>query len=217
MTVALDNFERFLHESADLPDLVHSGIAHAQFETIHPFMDGNGRVGRLLITFLLVHRGVLHRPLLYLSFFLKRFRAEYYDRLMAIREAGDWEGWIHFFLRGAADTAREATETARTIVELREEHRSLLQEKSVGVRAFDLLDLLYHRPLINVNLVKDELGISFLTASRLVERFERLDLLDEITGAARNRVFSYSPYLSVFDEPAPLPAEPEPLQTTVVP
>jgi Fic family protein len=217
MTVALDNFERFLHESADLPDLVHSGIAHAQFETIHPFMDGNGRVGRLLITFLLVHRGVLHRPLLYLSFFLKRFRAEYYDRLMAIREAGDWEGWIHFFLRGAADTAREATETARTIVELREEHRSLLQEKSVGVRAFDLLDLLYHRPLINVNLVKDELGISFLTASRLVERFERLDLLDEITGAARNRVFRYSPYLSVFDEPAPLPAEPEPLQTTVVP
>jgi Fic family protein len=98
MKQSLDNFERFLHDE-ELPALVHAGLAHAQFETIHPFLDGNGRVGRLLITFLLVHRGVLHRPLLYLSVYLKRHRAGYYDRLMAIRNSGDWESWLRFFLR----------------------------------------------------------------------------------------------------------------------
>jgi Fic family protein len=113
------NFERFLHDD-ELPALVHAGLAHAQFETIHPFLDGNGRVGRLLITFLLVFRGVLHRPLLYLSVYLKRNRAECYDRLMAIRNSGDWESWLRFFLTGVAQTAEEATATARAILELRE-------------------------------------------------------------------------------------------------
>ncbi|TAK67226.1 MAG: Fic family protein, partial [Dehalococcoidia bacterium] len=120
MNDALDNFERFLHERGDLPVLIHCGIAHAQFETIHPFLDGNGRVGRLLITFQLCHENVLQRPLLYLSNFLKRNRVEYYDRLMAVRTAGDWEGWLRFFLRGVAETAEEATLTARSIVSLRE-------------------------------------------------------------------------------------------------
>lgn len=117
---ALDNFERFLHRDNDMPALVHCGIAHVQFETIHPFLDGNGRVGRLLIAFLLVHRGVLHRPLLYLSAYLKHRRTEYYDRLMAVRTRGDWEGWLRFFLLGIAMTAEEATTTARAIVQLRE-------------------------------------------------------------------------------------------------
>ena len=101
MKQALDNFERFLYDD-ELPALIHVGLAHAQFETIHPFLDGNGRVGRLLISFLLVHRGVMHRPLLYLSVYLRRHRAEYYDRLTAIRESGDWEGWLRFFLTGVA-------------------------------------------------------------------------------------------------------------------
>jgi Fic family protein len=107
MHQALDNFEKFLHQEGDHPALIHCGLAHAQFETIHPFLDGNGRVGRLLITFLLVHRGILHRPLLYLSHYLKRYRSEYYDRLSAIREAGDWEGWLKFFLRGVARPRRK--------------------------------------------------------------------------------------------------------------
>src|SRR5947208_13215938 len=100
MRAALDNLERFLHQTEELPALIHCGLAHAQFETIHPFLDGNGRVGRLLITFLLCQQGILHRPLLYLSLYLKAHRTEYYDRLMAIRTDGDWEGWLKFFLRG---------------------------------------------------------------------------------------------------------------------
>jgi Fic family protein len=201
MKQALDNFERFLHQR-ELPSLIHAGLAHAQFETIHPFLDGNGRVGRLLITFLLVHRGVLHRPLLYLSVYLKRHRAEYYDRLMAIRNSGDWESWLHFFLTGVAQTAEEANGTARAILELREEHRHRIQEQTTGVNGLRLLDILFERPLVHVNLVKDRLGISFVTANRLVEQLASLGMVEEITGRKRDRIFSYTPYVALFqDEP----------------
>jgi Fic family protein len=124
---ALGDFEIFVHDDDLLPPLVLCGFAHAQFETIHPFLDGNGRVGRLLITFLLVYRGILHRPLLYLSYFFKLHRVEYYDRLTAVRIDGDWEGWLRFFLRGIQETATEATETARRIVRMAQEHRQLVQ------------------------------------------------------------------------------------------
>jgi Fic family protein len=201
MSQALDNFERFLHQD-ELPALIHAGLAHAQFETIHPFLDGNGRVGRLLITFLLVFRGVLHRPLLYLSVYLKRNRAEYYDRLMAIRNSGDWESWLRFFLTGVAQTAEEATATARAILELREEHRHRIQEQTAGVNSLRLLDLLFARPLVHVNLVKDSLGIAFVTANKLVEQLEGLGVVEEITGRKRDRIFSYTPYVALFqDEP----------------
>ena len=199
MHSALGDLERFLHDET-LPALVHSAVAHAQFETIHPFIDGNGRVGRLLITFLLVHRAVLHRPLLYLSLYLKRHRTEYYDRLMAIRRDGDWEGWVRFFLTGVGEAAREATENARSIHDLRERARNLLQSVNAGMRALDLLDILFQRPLVNVNLVKDALGVTFLTANRLVQRFVDFGILQEVTGAPRNRLFRYSAYLAIFED-----------------
>ncbi len=203
MHLALDDFELFLHEEGQLPVLIHAGLAHAQFETIHPFVDGNGRVGRLLITFQLVHRGVLHRPLLYLSHYLKRNRAEYYDRLTAIRQRGDWEGWVRFFLRGAAETATEATETARAILALREEHREMVRAHT-GLNGVRLLDLLYDRPLVNVNLVRDRLDVSFATANNLVSQFEQTGLLREITGGRRRRVFRYDSYLALLmEEDAP--------------
>lgn len=214
MLRSLDEFERFLHEDSGLPVLIHVGLAHAQFETIHPFLDGNGRVGRLLITFLLCHRAVLHRPLLYLSVYLKRHKAEYYDRLMGIREGGNWEGWLRFFLRGVHDTATEATDTARNIVQLREQHTRLIQDHGLGVNGLRLLDLLLRRPIVNVNLVKDRLGISFATANNQVEQFERLRLLEETTGQQRNRIFRYSSYLSLFDEVVPAPDQDVPVQTT---
>jgi Fic family protein len=214
MRQALDNFEKFLHEDGDVPVLIHCGLAHAQFETIHPFLDGNGRVGRLLIAFLLVHRRVLHRPLLYLSAYLKRRRAEYYDRLMAIREAGDWEGWLKFFLRGVGETAEEATRTAQEIVILREAHRSQIQEGGVGFNGLRLLDLLFQRPLVNIKLVRQRLGVTFTTATRLVEQFARLELLEEITGAQRGRVYRYAPYLRLFAEQERPVAEAGPLQAT---
>ena len=213
MQEALRGFELFLHHERQLPDLVHVGLAHAQFETIHPFNDGNGRVGRLLITFLLVYRGVLHRPLLYLSLYLKRHRAEYYDRLMAIREEGDWEGWLRFFLKGVVETAREATTTASTIVTMRERHRELIEHHGVGINGFRLLEALYTRPLIHVNAARDLLDVHYNTASKLIERFGELGLLEEITGKRRGRVFSYEPYLDLFRDERPIqdrPVETEP-------
>jgi Fic family protein len=200
MRASLDNFERWLHEDDEIPDLVRVGVAHAQFETIHPFLDGNGRVGRLLITFLLVHRNVLHRPLLYLSVFLRRNRAEYYDRLMAIRDSGDWEGWVRFFLRGVAETAEEATATVRAILDLREIHGRALTTEGLGVNAFRLHDFLLEQPRLTVGIAADRLGIAFPTANKLIERFTELGLLVEVTGRKRNRVFSYEPYLALFED-----------------
>jgi Fic family protein len=200
MEIALDNFEKFLHDTS-LPVLIHCGLAHAQFETIHPFHDGNGRVGRLLITLLLCERNVLHRPLLYLSLFLKLHRSEYYDRLMSIRRDGNWEGWLKFFLRGIEEVSRSATETARAIVKLRETHRHLIGENLAGRTAMGLklLDDLFEQPLVSVALVEKRLECSFVTAGKLVEQLEGLTLLREITGGQRNRRYRYDPYLALFD------------------
>ncbi|MBI2908438.1 MAG: Fic family protein [Chloroflexi bacterium] len=211
---ALGGFEHFLNEERELPDLIHCGLAHAQFETIHPFLDGNGRVGRLLITFLLCHREVLHRPLLYLSHYLKGHRAEYYDRLMAVREEGNWEGWLRFFLRGVAETATEATNTARSIVTLREEHRSLVQKQRAGLNGLRLLDVLFERPLVNVKLVMKHLKVAFVTANKLVEQFESLGLVKETSGGQRNRRYRYTPYLDLLTEPEPIREQDVPVQTT---
>jgi Fic family protein len=200
MKTALDNFEKFLHDTS-LPVLIHCGLAHAQFETIHPFLDGNGRVGRLLITFLLCERKVLHRPLLYLSLFLKVHRSEYYDRLMAVRRDGNWEGWLKFFLRGIEEVSQSATETARAIMNLREAHRQLISDKLAGRAALGmkLLDYLFEQPLVSVALVEKQLECSFVTANKLVEQLEELKVLRETTGWQRNRRYRYDPYLALFD------------------
>lgn len=200
MHAALDNFEKFLHAEHELPDLIVCGLAHAQFETIHPFLDGNGRVGRLLIAFLLVERGILNRPLLYISHYLKQHHGEYYDRLMAVRVKGDWEGWLRFFLLGVWETAEEATQTACTIVAMREEHRSLVRDRGMGDRGQQLLDLLFQRPLLNASVVAASLGVSFPTAGRLIAQAIGIGLLEEVTGARRNRRFRYAPYLALFED-----------------
>jgi Fic family protein len=198
MHQALDNLEKFLHDES-LPVLIHSGLAHAQFETIHPFFDGNGRVGRLLITFLFCQRGVLHRPLLYLSHFLRAHRAEYYDRLMAVRNSGGWEGLLKFFVRGVDEVSREATDTAKAILQMREGHRQIIA-KELGGNAFapPLLDFLFEQPLIAISLVERRLKCAYVTAGKVVEQFVRLGLLREITGNRRNRQFLYEPYLNLF-------------------
>lgn len=203
MKKALDKFEKFLHDES-LPVLVHTGLAHAQFETIHPFLDGNGRVGRLLITFLLCQRKVLNRPLLYLSHYLKAHRAEYYDRLMAIRNDGDWEGWLKFFLHGVEEVSEEAINTSRRIFALREAHRESIN-RSLGTTAASgmrLLDYLYEQPILNVRLVEKRLKSSFVTANKLIEQFVKLQILQETTGGLRNRRYSYVPYLALFESSA---------------
>lgn len=200
MMAALDHFERFLHDHGDLHPLVVCALAHAQFETIHPFLDGNGRVGRLLISFLLCHEGILHRPLLYLSHYLKRHRAEYYDRLMAVRIEGDWEGWVSFFLRGVWEVAQEAERTARRIVELRENTRRRLHAAGKSARTLALLDRLFVHPITDVNTAKDWLGITFAPANKMIHELIQLGLLEEITGSRRNRLFRFARYLALFDD-----------------
>ncbi len=205
---ALGNLERFLHERDRLPVLIQAGIAHAQFETIHPFLDGNGRVGRLLITFLLCEREILQRPLLYLSHFLKARRSEYYDRLMAIRNDGNWEGWLKFFLRGVFEVSTSATETARRILSLREDHRQLVVTRLGSTpHAPRLLDFLYEQPIVNVRSAERYLGCTYATANKLVEQFTTLGILREVTGGKRNRLYRYTEYLSLFDAAVPLPAK----------
>ena len=200
MNEALGNFEKFLHMESPLPALIHCGLAHAQFETIHPFLDGNGRVGRLLITFLLCHREILSRPLLYLSHHFKRHRTEYYDRLMAIRTSGDWEGWIGFFLTGVRDVSREAVNRSRAILHLRDEHMNRIQA-SLGLataNGFRLLDLLFRTPWVTTAQVQEYLQCTFPTANQMITKLERLGILQEVTGGKRNRQFVYTDYLSLF-------------------
>lgn len=194
MHPALDNLERFLHDTDSFPVLVHCAVAHAQFETIHPFIDGNGRVGRLLITYLLCQREILHRPLLYLSSYLKAHRDEYYNRLMAIRLSGDWEGWIKFFLRGVFQVSQAASNTARKVLELRERHRQ-------KVKVQPLLDYLFEQPLVSIQMVEHRLGCRFVTAGKYVEQFVEAGLLRETTGFQRNRRYRFDSYLLLFESP----------------
>jgi Fic family protein len=196
----LGALELFLHDQT-LPPLVHAALVHAQFETIRPFLDGNGRVGRLLVTFLLCEREVLARPLLYLSHYLKRHRAEYYDRLQAVRLDGKWEEWVAFFLRGVAEVAAEAHSTARKIVDLREEHRALLQTAGrSAANQLRLLDLMYEQPVLTPRGVERRLGVTYPTAASLIGRMERHGLLHETTGKQRGRRYTYAPYVEMFED-----------------
>lgn len=199
---ALSDLERFMHAKDSMPALIRIGLTHAQFETIHPFLDGNGRVGRLLITFLLCEQGTLLSPVLYLSHYFKANRAEYYEHLQNIRQDGGWEAWLKFFLRGVADVSWEATETARAIVNLRETDRDKIINElgRVAGNALKVHELLFRFPLVSVNPIADMLEVSFTSANRLIERMVEVGILVESTGNARNRVFNYSNYISLFSD-----------------
>ena len=198
---ALGDLERFLHAQDNLPTLLKIGLAHAQFETIHPFLDGNGRIGRLLIAFLLTEREVLRRPVLYISHYFARHRQSYYDYLQAVRDQGDWEGWIRFFLKGVAEVSAEAAATVRRILLLREEHRRSVTE-SLGRAAGNglrVLEDLYERPVVSVNSVRRLIGTTYTAANLLVSRLVDVGVLSETTGRARNRVFAYRSYIDLFE------------------
>ncbi|MBP7982067.1 MAG: Fic family protein, partial [Arenimonas sp.] len=197
---ALGSLEKFLHSESDLPQLVQIGLAHAQFETIHPFLDGNGRIGRLLITFLLCQREILLKPVLYLSHYFKQHRSEYYERLQAVRDSGDWEQWLAFFLRGVISVSREATETSRRILALREDHRERVTAHlgRVAGNGHRVLETLYQRPILTVADVQSLTGTTYTAANSLVSRLVELKILMEATGYRRNRVFRYQPYIAIF-------------------
>ena len=198
----MGDFERFLHdEHTDLPVLVRAGLAHVQFETIHPFLDGNGRVGRLLITLLLCHAGILREPLLYLSLYFKQNRSTYYTLLDTVRREGDWEAWLDFFLEGVRQTAEGAVDAARRLVDLFQKDRERVV--SYGRRAGSALrvhDALKVRPITSLPEVCQRTGISFPTASTAMGILTKLGIAREITGKARNRVYVYERYVSILDE-----------------
>lgn len=198
---AIHDLEIYLNDSDD-PPLVLTGLAHAQFETIHPFLDGNGRVGRLLITLLLVQRGALARPLLYLSLFFMQNRSEYYDRLNAIRTQGDWEGWLKFFLTGVTSTANDAVRVAAELSALTNDHRKTAISHNFGKYGWPLLELLAEQPIMTIKYATAKLGATSTTIGGLLDQMASLGIVTEITGRQRNRVYRYSPFLNILADDA---------------
>jgi Fic family protein len=198
----LSQLESFLHSDSQLPLLVKIGLAHVQFETIHPFLDGNGRVGRLLITFLLCEQEVLLKPVLYLSHYFKRYRQRYYEQLQAVRDRGTWEAWLAFFLQGVIEVSKQATETARQILTLRENHRHAITDHlgRTAANGYRVLEHLYEHPIVSVNEVQELIGTTYQAANELVSKFVDTAILVEVTGQARNRRFMYQKYIELFHD-----------------
>ncbi len=195
----LDAFEKFLHnEDVKLPILIKVALAHVQFETIHPFLDGNGRLGRLLITFILCMEGVLKEPLLYLSLYFRANRQEYYDHLQSVRETGDWESWIKFFLNGVIDTATQATDTAQEIMALFKADRSSIEKSGKSTSAtLSIHRYLQHHPVANTRKIKEGCNVSLPTVLRSLGTLATLGIVRETTGKERNKIFAYQKYLDI--------------------
>ena len=193
--------ERFIHEDVPLPALIKAGIAHVQFETIHPFLDGNGRVGRLLISLLLHEARVLRQPLLYLSLYLKQNRPDYYRLLDTVRNDGDWEAWLEFFLTGVAETASAAVETAHRLLELfAADERALIKTPGNSASVMRVFNALRAKPVATINDLSARAAVSFPTAARAVELLTIAGVVRELTGGRRNRVFAYDRYLAIMNE-----------------
>jgi len=205
----LDALERFMHEDKSrLPALIKAGLLHVQFETIHPFLDGNGRIGRLLVTLYLCVNGVLRKPLLYLSLYLKTHRNDYYRLLQEVREQGTWEAWLDFFLAGVADTANQAFDAATRIVDLFKDDRDrITTESDRAGSALRVHDLFQQNPFLNANQLVERTGLSAPTVNAALADLERLGVVEEITGRRRGRVFGYRRYLAILSEGTePLPS-----------
>ncbi len=196
------DLERFLHAEDDgLPILVRAGLAHVQFETIHPFLDGNGRVGRLLITLLLCEAGVLSQPMLYLSVYFKRHRDRYYELLDRVRQTGDWEAWLAFFLQGVRETAENAAATARRLTErFAADRQRLATEGRKAGSALRVHEALQERPILSIPETRKRTHLAFPTVSAAMRLLEATGLVREITGFSRNRVYVYDEYLRILNE-----------------
>jgi len=201
MLDALDSLEHFLHAPSMLPRLVSLGLIHYQFEAIHPFLDGNGRIGRLLITLLLWAWDLLPHPLLYLSAYFEAQRQTYYDLLLAVSQRGQWEEWLLFFLHGVALQSRDAIVRVGRLQSLRERYREHLQATRAAARLLQAVDLLFAQPVLTVRQVEAALSVNFTTAQRYVGQLADLGLLHEITGQARNRVYRAEEILQAIEEP----------------
>jgi Fic family protein len=198
----LDAFERFIHaETPDYPPLIKAGLLHVQFESIHPFLDGNGRLGRLLITLYLCSQKVLNQPLLYLSLYFKMHRTHYYRLLQEVREQGAWEAWLEFFLEGVATTASQAFETGNRILKLFNSDRERIG--AAGDRANSTLrihELMQTSPFITAPKARLRTGLTMPTINRAINELHRLGIVEEVTGRKRGRVYSYRAFMDILNE-----------------
>lgn len=201
MMKAMGDLEKFIHDKKPMPPLIKSALIHCQFETIHPFLDGNGRIGRLLITFHLCWEKILSRPLLYLSYYFKRNRQEYYDRLNMVRETGDYTRWLVFFLKGVIEVSEQATQTAQRIMTLQKNDNARLAQAGItSPLAVDLLDKLFSYPIVRVSEIKRLLETTYETANTLVKKFESAGILKEISGKKRGRLYAYTDFVEIIAE-----------------
>lgn len=198
---AMSDLEKFINSESTLPPLIQCALIHYQFETIHPFLDGNGRIGRLLIDLFLHWKHLLEKPLLYSSLYFKLHRHEYFDTLTRVREQGDFETWIAFFIRGIIWSAEYAIGKIKNILQLQETLRSKLKsEKKASIRSIQLLDFLFQKPLVTIASIKEELHVTFQGASDQVTLFMEMNILEELTGQKRSRRFAFAPYLKIIED-----------------
>ena len=200
MLACLDNLEKYIHEDDECPVLVRCALIHYQFETIHPFNDGNGRLGRLLITFYLVWRGVLDEPMLYISAYLKTHQQEYYDRLQQVRTDGNFEAWVKFFLEGVVTVSEQVVQTTKAILALERRDTDRILAEDVGHAGVLLLRHLMEQPVMRVKDVEKALAVSYSKANNLIAELEELNILKQITEGKRNRKFIYDEYVSILAE-----------------
>lgn len=201
MRDALDFFEKYLHAPSNLPPLVRLAVVHYQFEAIHPFLDGNGRVGRLLISLLLQEWGLLPQPLLYLSAFFERRRSEYYQLLLGVSQKGNWNDWIAYFLTGVSEQSTDVVERARRLFALRERYRAELHSARSSALPLRLVDYLFERPAVTVAQARQVLGVTPRAARMNVVKLERAGIVEEFTGQARNRIYVAKEILDLLREP----------------
>ena len=202
MHTCLHSLEDFIHAPSDLPELIRLGLIHYQFEAIHPFLDGNGRIGRLLVSLLLFEWGLLPQPFLHLSAYIEAYRSEYYRHLLNMSLHGKWENWLTFFLTGIKEQATSARERVRALAALRENYRERLESERTFESLMRLVDFMLGQPILTVRQAETGLGLkNYLSAQRLVEKLESLGILREITGQARNRIYQADEILRAIDSP----------------
>ncbi len=201
MYASLDSLEKFIHASSDIPTLVRIALIHYQFEAIHPFLDGNGRIGRLLVIILLIKWGLLSQPWLYLSAYFEAHRQAYYDLLLAISRRGEWERWLSFFLAGVRDQSLDSIDRIRRLERLRMLYQDQLSVERAAKRLIKTVDVLFERPILNIRQLEAALDVPYRTAQRYIEKLEMLGILREVTGRARNRLYRADDIFSALENP----------------
>lgn len=199
MHPAVDDLEKYIHAPSELPSLVQAALIHYQFEAIHPFLDGNGRIGRLLIMLLLIERGLLSQPWLYLSAYFEMQRTAYYDNLLVVSQRGDWENWLSFFLEGIRDQSADAVLCINRLQHLRSTYHERLRDERAAERLMQATDVLFERPILSIRQLELAMKIPYRSAQRYVEKLEQLGILQEVTGRARNRLYLADEVLSALD------------------